>query len=719
MNFHFSKSKFVAAATHCDKYAWLDKYKPEQKAPVDAYTQSLFDNGHKVGALAQTWFCADVDVTCQDENGKLDLGAMIRETERHMKLGTPVIAEASFDYCGFFCSVDILIRNPDGSYDLCEVKSSKQEKLTKSNPTGVKEKYILDAAYQQFVLAHCGVKLRKVFVVLLAKDYVRGATLELDKYFVKCDVTTQTAARQPMIADKLTQLGRVLKDPAEPASEICKNCNKCDYFGYCGKAIPSPSVFEIYDLDFSVKCQYYHDKVGFYDVPKVNPDLKKVARLQIAFHDRTDIHVNVAGIREFLQTLVFPLYSLDFETYQAVVPEYPGMQTYEQVPFQYSLHRIAKPDPDIEEGSPDLEACGFLDLSGKDPRRAIAESLVQNLPFGACVVAYHHSTEKKIIERLAGRFSDLAPHLLSFTYRDPLEVFQAGHYYIATMGGSLSLKSVSPALYPDDPDMDYHNLEGDIKNGTQGMNAILKVKDLTETEREKLRQDLEAYCALDTLAVVKILKEFYRITDYTGSDTEENKYRTLTPEQYICRLFDDTADGRLEITYYPHHPEPPYTRTYGMDWTEADRDAMVQRYQTLTAMLTKFGKNHAELADEERRKALLTPEELLVWQTYICPFEPFAVEESVISELYFRAEYDSLDEAENELLERHAQWRETNSLKRLPYLRCSPSAMILRAQRYERLVSWNAPEVVLQEEGRCLAEEILLYHCGPQQTQEE
>jgi hypothetical protein len=77
------------------------------------------------------------------------------------------------------------------------------------------------------------------------------------------------------------------------------------------------------------------------------------------------------------------------------------------------------------------------------------------------------------------------------------------------MRKSFSLKSVAPALYPNDSGMNYHNLEGTVKNGTQAMNAILKVKELSPDELEQLRQDLETYCALDTRAVVKILKKLY------------------------------------------------------------------------------------------------------------------------------------------------------------------------------------------------------------------
>ena len=118
MSFNFSKSKFVSACTHCNKYAWLDKYKSEEKAPISDFTKSLFDNGHKIGALAQELFNADVDVTHFNENGKLQLSEMLSDTEKHLKLGTKVIAEASFSFGGFFCSVDILVRNDDGSYDI-------------------------------------------------------------------------------------------------------------------------------------------------------------------------------------------------------------------------------------------------------------------------------------------------------------------------------------------------------------------------------------------------------------------------------------------------------------------------------------------------------------------------------------------------------------------------------------------------------------------------
>lgn len=508
MSFHFSKSKFVSSCIRCDKYAWLDKYKPEEKSEADEFAKSLFDNGHKVGGLAKEYFKADVDVTTYKEDGRLDLAKMIKETENHIKLGTKVIAEASFSFGGFFCSVDILICNDDGSYNMYEVKSSKQDTKKDKKLGCVKEKYIIDASYQQYVLNNCGININKVYVVLLAEDYVRGTQFELDKYFVCCDVTEHTETRQSMIADKLAELNIVLSNPCEPKSCFSKNCNKCDYWHFCSRNIPSPSPFDVYHLRFGDKCSLYEYGVSFFDLPKYRPNLKDAALRQIEYYNRpNDAFIDKTAIKTFLNDLTYPLYSLDFETYQAVIPEYEGIATYEQVPFQYSLHIVETPEAELA----DVKEAHFLDLSGADTRRAIAESLVRNIPYGSCVIAYHESTERNIIDRLAKYCPDLADHLLSFTYKDPLKLFENGSYYVKAMGKSFSLKSVAPALYPNDEDMDYHNLKGDVKNGTQAMNVYLKTKEYTTKEREKIEKDLKKYCALDTFAVVKILKKLYEV----------------------------------------------------------------------------------------------------------------------------------------------------------------------------------------------------------------
>lgn len=189
----------------------------------------------------------------------------------------------------------------------------------------------------------------------------------------------------------------------------------------------------------------------------------------------------------------------------------------------------------------------------------------------------------------------------------------------------------------------------------------------------------------------------------------EDIRRECTPQDYIRKLFHETKDGKLKIHYFPFLDQP-YSSTYRMDWIKNDAETMVERYNTLTSALTRIGELHGELEDEAKRKELLSSEELNVWDTYIRPFEPFEVDSDIISELRFRSETESLDDEDCELLERHHDWFVANSHKRLPADRWCPSHLINRAQRYTKLIELGAPDVVVEEEGRFLAEEMVLYY---------
>lgn len=79
------------------------------------------------------------------------------------------------------------------------------------------------------------------------------------------------------------------------------------------------------------------------------------------------------------------------------------------------------------------------------------------------------------------------------------------------MGGSFSIKSVLPAIFPNNPSFDYHNLE-QVHNGTEAMNVFVKIKDMTPEEQQKTRENLLKYCELDTFALVKIWEELIRIS---------------------------------------------------------------------------------------------------------------------------------------------------------------------------------------------------------------
>jgi hypothetical protein len=83
---------------------------------------------------------------------------------------------------------------------------------------------------------------------------------------------------------------------------------------------------------------------------------------------------------------------------------------------------------------------------------------------------------------------------------------------------------------------------------------------------------------------------------------------------------------------------------------------------------------------------------------------------SLILGIQERGRYGDLIEEEEKLWKQYCMWEEEQSQKRIPFNRRSSVKLIERAMRYEKLISMGAPELVVTEEGRCLAEEMILYY---------
>lgn len=115
------------------------------------------------------------------------------------------------------------------------------------------------------------------------------------------------------------------------------------------------------------------------------------------------------------------------------------------------------------------------------------------------------SFEKGRIKGLAQLYPDLADHLMNIHDHivDLMIPFRNKDYYCRAMQGSYSIKYVLPALFPDDPALDYHNLEG-IHHGGEASAAFSNMPYMTSDLLEKARHNLLKYCELDTYAMVKV-----------------------------------------------------------------------------------------------------------------------------------------------------------------------------------------------------------------------
>ena len=155
---NLSKSRYTCAY-QCKKLLWLLDNLPEEKEETNT---SVLDNGTNVGIVAKDLLGDHIDI----EFNK-DLNQMINDTKKALLNDSVVVTEASFNYDGNFCSVDLLKKDHD-NYEIYEVKSS----------TEVHDIYLEDASYQYYVLKSLNLNVTKVYIVYINNEYVRHGNLE-------------------------------------------------------------------------------------------------------------------------------------------------------------------------------------------------------------------------------------------------------------------------------------------------------------------------------------------------------------------------------------------------------------------------------------------------------------------------------------------------------------------------------------------------------------
>ncbi len=478
-----SKSQYIRGL-QCHKSLWLYKNKPELRDALDHAQESLFNIGHNVGELAKKLFPNGTEVEFDASSFK----GMISKTKELIAVDTEVIYEATFSENGIFAMADILVKNGDG-WDIYEVKASIQ----------VKDVHINDTAIQWYALSKV-LNLKHAYVMHINNQYVREGELNIEELFTIEDVTDIVLEKQDEIEPQLLEMKDMLKEgvPDIDIGVHCSNPYGCDFHGYCWGHIPSNN--SVFDISYAMGKQwklYYQGILSIDDVPD-DFHFGSNAALQIEHHKSQEIKIDKAKIKEFLDTIEYPINFFDFETFQNAIPRFDNQRPYAQMPFQYSLHILH------EDGT--LEHKEFLGDENSDPRLPLAKQMLHDITPTGSIVAYSQGFEKGKIRNLAELFEDLQEDLLALNERfvDIAHPFQYKHYYHPKFNGRYSIKIVLPTLFPNDDELDYKKL-GSIQNGGDAMDTFANLHLLKDKSKiDEIKKDLLDYCHLDTLAMVRI-----------------------------------------------------------------------------------------------------------------------------------------------------------------------------------------------------------------------
>ena len=212
-------------------------------------------------------------------------------------------------------------------------------------------------------------------------------------------------------------------------------------------------------------------------------------------------YIDKKELQKFVKKLEYPLYFMDFESYNTSIPLYDGLKPYQQIPFQFSVHVVNKKGQKPKHHS-------FIAEGSDDPRSKFVKELKKVLGKKGNIIVYNQSFEQTVLNKIVEYLPSNKRWVNSTIKRmvDLLIPFRSFDYYHPHQHGSASIKKVLPVL----TGQTYENFE--IANGNDASLSYLFIthgsydgKKATAEETKKIRGDLEKYCGLDTEGMIWIL----------------------------------------------------------------------------------------------------------------------------------------------------------------------------------------------------------------------
>ncbi|MFC2038633.1 DUF2779 domain-containing protein [Chloroflexota bacterium] len=482
-----SKSRYMNGL-QCPRYIWIQFHEPKRIPQTDTITQHIFDQGHEVGYLAQKLFPGGIDVPQDSFMGNIE------KTRELLKERKPLF-EAGIMARKLYSRVDILSPAGENQWDIYEVKSS----------TSVKDVHINDIAFQRHCCIQSGLDIRNCNLILINNQYVRDGEIDPEGLFNIHDVTDKVAEASVGIQDRIDGIIEVIEGKTCPEMIIGPHCHDpydCPMTD-CWEALPEHSVFSLY---YGGKRAFDMYNNGILAIEEITDEhkLNDKQLIQQASIVSGEPHIDKDAIKEFLDSLEYPLYYLDFETIGPAVPLFDGVRPYQNIPFQYSLHIVKN-----EESAP--VHYSYLHSGPGDPRPALLTELQEVLGDSGSIIAYNKGFEEGCLRESAISFPEYGEWINSVCGRlvDLLSPFSSFHYYHPSQKGSASLKRVLPAIIGKG----YEDL--DISDGQVASFTFLAANygEMPEEDKPKVMSDLELYCGRDTEGMIWIVERLRELVD--------------------------------------------------------------------------------------------------------------------------------------------------------------------------------------------------------------
>ncbi len=288
----------------------------------------------------------------------------------------------------------------------------------------------------------------------------------------------------------------IMEQREPPEVSISKKCNKpydCPLKDKCWGNLPEYHVLQL--TNWRKYWELFEDGIlDIKDIPKdeiLSSNKDQIIKEAV---DGNKIIVNKDKIRNFSKELQYPLYYLDFETFDTAIPIFDQSRPYQKIPFQYSLH--------IQDENNKVKHFDFLARREKDPRPELLDRLGKEIGQTGSVIVFNKTFEIGVLKKLAEDFPEYESFIKNTINRiiDLAEPFKNYDYYNPIQKGSYSLKAVLPAI----TGKDYSDLE--ISDGTDASMQYFYSHIKADLKNvDEIRNNLLKYCGLDTEGMIWII----------------------------------------------------------------------------------------------------------------------------------------------------------------------------------------------------------------------
>lgn len=513
---------------------------------------NILDNAHKISTPESSW-------THFERNSNLTKQAIIDKV--------PIIYKPAFYIDWLFVQSDFLILD-NWSYSLVEVKSKTRirkaryhNKVKYKNYGNVESRLLHDISFQRYVVDkfmqhNQFAQINDVFVAYLNPLYKKQWNIDLssivilDKIWVERIVIFQWESDERIdlienqllntwIIESKLNLMRIELNLSEDDFNLIHPFAGVRYDEYFWKEREFWSIYSRWiNCPFAVRTLHFQwktilDELSTEDLNLfITPDWEAINYInkyrQAKLEWRDIIQVEEIG-KEF-EGIKYPVCFYDYESISIPVPFFEDTAPYQSVVVQYSLHKlfidwkiehywwiltstwchsINKATTSKHKNQIGFESEKLITWSYQDLLNEFIKDIGDDL--GNCTfVVWHKPFENQRNIEIAETFEQLSDKFLQInenTY-DLMDIFKKWLYYSLNFKGSISIKSILPALIQD---MKYEWLwVCDWLQAMKLLDQLIRWR-INQQESTKIIEDLLIYCGQDSLALYLIFDKLRQI----------------------------------------------------------------------------------------------------------------------------------------------------------------------------------------------------------------